>query len=200
MKFGKIHYTLTAALGEMRSGTGRDRNEAGGWRGLDRFVAAAQKQSAPKNNRRRSHPGMAPPPNSRTGNRSCGGARSAAEGRCHWNSSRGSDRHSVRSASWEQCVFGTIHHADHDAPDGSDRQVCSTYNLVVRISGRWGGRLAPADAEHPQLDQRAPGSATRINSTVCAHPLRKACHRKFLLFKGVFTELNPLGINFLPTM
>ena len=75
MKFGKIHYALTAAVvkcgarqdvTEMRREDGR--NGTGLWR-------LPKKQSEPKSNRPRSHPGMAPPPNSRTGNRSCGGAR-----------------------------------------------------------------------------------------------------------------------------
>ena len=108
---------------------------------MGRDCGDCPKSSRHKNNRRRSHPGMAPPPFRRTGNWSYGGAHEAAVGRCHWNSSRGSGRPSGRSASWERCVFGTIHHEDHDAPTGWQRQVCSTYNLGCRISGRCGETL-----------------------------------------------------------
>ena len=123
-------------MGYGRRTTGRDRNEAGGWPGLDRntvFGGGAQKTIGGGATRvwlRRRSAGRA------TGH--VAARMTAAARRCLWNSSRGSGRLSSRSASWEQCIFGTIHHGFHHAPDGMRRQVRLAYNLVGPLSGRCG--------------------------------------------------------------
>lgn len=81
-------------------------------------------KKSPKNNRRRSHPGMAPPPVSRTGN-SIGKMRAPHRrltGCCRLNSSLLSDRRYRRSALCVQCFSSINLHADHPAPAGDRRQ------------------------------------------------------------------------------